>query len=79
VFNADFTTANSETILSWEAGFKSTCSTTRCASTPRPSPITVKDIQLNGNDSNGNGVLFNADKAKAYGLEADRNGVRSRT
>ncbi|MBP0656420.1 TonB-dependent receptor, partial [Mycobacterium tuberculosis] len=31
----------------------------------------VNDIQLNGNDSNGNGVLFNADKAKAYGLEAD--------
>ncbi|MGO4778814.1 TonB-dependent receptor, partial [Lysobacter sp. 2RAB21] len=32
---------------------------------------TVDDIQLNGNDSNGNGVLFNADKARAYGVEAD--------
>jgi len=32
---------------------------------------TVNDIQLNGNDSDGNGVLFNADKAKAYGFEAD--------
>ena len=31
VFNTDFTTANSETILSWEAGFKTSCSTTRCA------------------------------------------------
>lgn len=31
----------------------------------------VKDIQLNGNDVNGNGVLFNAAKADAYGLEAD--------
>ena len=31
----------------------------------------VKDIQLNGNDVNGNGVLFNADKAEAYGLEAE--------
>jgi iron complex outermembrane receptor protein len=37
------------------------------------------DIQLNGNDSNGNGVLFNADKAKAYGLEADAECARSRT
>ncbi|MEN5287562.1 hypothetical protein ABE494_16625 [Stenotrophomonas lactitubi] len=32
---------------------------------------TVNDIQLNGNGSDRNGVLFNADKAKAYGFEAD--------
>ena len=31
----------------------------------------VSDIQLNGNDSFGNRVLFNADKAKAWGGEAE--------
>ena len=31
----------------------------------------VDNIQLNGNDANGNGVLFNADHANAYGVEAD--------
>ncbi|MDR3526249.1 MAG: TonB-dependent receptor, partial [Rhizomicrobium sp.] len=34
---------------------------------------TVDDIQLNGNDSNGNGVFFNANKAEAYGMEAELN------
>jgi len=70
VFNADFTTANSETILSWEAGFKSTIGRT-LRFNASAFTYTVDDIQLNGNDSNGNGVLFNADKAKAYGVEAD--------
>ena len=71
VFNADFTTANSETILSWEAGFKSSLLGNTLRLNATAFAYTVKDIQLNGNDSNGNGVLFNADKAKAYGLEAD--------
>ena len=31
----------------------------------------VDNIQLNGNDSNGNGVLFNARKGKGYGIEAE--------
>jgi len=71
VFNADFTTANSETILSWEAGFKSTLLDNTLRLNATAFTYEVSDIQLNGNDSNGNGVLFNADKAKAYGLEAD--------
>jgi iron complex outermembrane receptor protein len=71
VFGSDFTTANSETILSWEAGFKSTLLDDSLRLNASAFTYEVKDIQLNGNDSNGNGVLFNADKAKAYGLEAD--------
>ncbi|NQE64699.1 TonB-dependent receptor [Caulobacter sp. RHG1] len=71
VFNADFTTADSETILSWEAGFKSTLLDNTLRFNASAFTYEVKDIQLNGNDSNGNGVLFNADKAKAYGVEAD--------
>ncbi|WP_084580226.1 TonB-dependent receptor [Sphingomonas azotifigens] len=70
VFNSDFTTANSEKILSWEAGVK-----TQMGRTLRFNLTgfyyTVDDIQLNGNDINGNGVLLNANKARAYGLEAD--------
>jgi iron complex outermembrane receptor protein len=71
VFNADFTTANSETILSYEAGFKSSLADNTLRLNATAFAYTVKDIQLNGNDSNGNGVLFNADKAQAYGMEAD--------
>lgn len=71
VFNADFTTADSETILSYEAGFKSTLFDNTLRLNATAFAYRVNDIQLNGNDSNGNGVLFNADKADAYGLEAD--------
>ncbi len=71
VFNADFTTADSETILSWEAGVKSSLWDNRLRLNATAFTYTVNDIQLNGNDSDGNGVLFNADKAKAYGFEAD--------
>lgn len=71
VFNADFTTADSETILSYEAGFKSTLFDNTLRLNATAFAYEVSDIQLNGNDSNGNGVLFNADKAEAYGLEAD--------
>ena len=71
MFNADFTTANSETILSYEAGFKSSLLDNTLRLNATAFTYTVNDIQLNGNDSNGNGVLFNADKAEAYGLEAD--------
>jgi iron complex outermembrane receptor protein len=71
VFNADFTTADSETILSYEAGFKSTLFDNTLRFNATAFAYRVEDIQLNGNDSNGNGVLFNADKADAYGLEAD--------
>jgi iron complex outermembrane receptor protein len=71
VFNADFTTADSETILSYEAGFKSTLADNTLRLNASAFTYEVSDIQLNGNDSNGNGVLFNADKAQAYGMEAD--------
>ncbi|MDB5703634.1 MAG: TonB-dependent receptor [Sphingomonas bacterium] len=71
VFGSDFTTANSETILSWEAGFKSSLFNNHLRLNATAFTYTVDDIQLNGNDANGNGVLFNADKAKAYGLEAE--------
>ncbi len=71
VFNSDFTTADSETILSWEAGIKSSLFDNRLRLNVTGFTYTVDDIQLNGNDANGNGVLFNADKARAYGAEAD--------
>jgi iron complex outermembrane receptor protein len=81
VFNADFTTADSETILSWEAGFKSALLDNSLRFNASAFAYEVKDIQLNGNDSNGNGVLFNADKAVAYGaeFEADWRPVRNLT
>ena len=73
VFNSDFTTANSETILSWETGFKSKLFDDTLSLNATVFGYRVKDIQLNGNDSNGNGVLFNARRADAYGLEAEAN------
>ncbi|MGP7796967.1 TonB-dependent receptor [Sphingomonas sp. CLY1604] len=71
VFNADFTTANSETITSYEVGSKSLLLDGRLRFNTSLFTYTVDDIQLNGNDSFGNGVLFNADKARAYGIEID--------
>ncbi|PCD04648.1 TonB-dependent receptor [Sphingomonas spermidinifaciens] len=71
VFNSDFTTADSETILSWEAGAKSSLFDNRLRLNATGFYYTVSDIQLNGNDSDGNGVLFNADKAKVYGVEVE--------
>jgi iron complex outermembrane receptor protein len=71
VFNADFTTADSETITSYEAGFKSQLLDNTLRFSASAFYWRVNDIQLNGNDSNGNGVLFNADKADAYGAEAE--------
>ena len=71
VFNADFTTANSEKILSYEGGFKSSFFGNTLRFNVSGFAYSVDDIQLNGNDSNGNGVLFNANKAKAYGMEAE--------
>ncbi|WP_416464953.1 TonB-dependent receptor [Sphingomonas sp. VDB2] len=71
VFNSDFTTADSETILSWEAGLKSSLLDNRLRFNLSGFTYRVKNIQLNGNDVNGNGVLFNADKADAYGMEAE--------
>jgi iron complex outermembrane receptor protein len=69
VFNSDFTTANSEKILSGEIGFKTQLFNDTLRFNGSLFAYRVHDIQLNGNDSNGNGVLFNADKAIAYGAE----------
>jgi iron complex outermembrane receptor protein len=71
VFNSDFTTADSETIMSYEGGIKTNLLNNRVRFNLTGFAWKVKDIQLNGNDADGNGVLFNADSAKAYGLEAD--------
>ncbi|KQS05313.1 TonB-dependent receptor [Sphingomonas sp. Leaf357] len=70
VFNSPFTTANSETIMSYEAGLK-TRPFNNMTFNVTGFTYKVKDIQLNGNDANGNGVLFNADHANAYGFEAE--------
>ena len=72
VFNSPFTTANSETITSWEVGSKGLFLDGRLRVNSSLFTYVVNDIQLNGNDVNGNGVLFNADKARAYGVEIDR-------
>ncbi len=70
VFGSAFTTADSETIMSYEVGFKS-----QPFSNLRVNASAfhwnVSDIQLNGNDADGNGVLFNADKATAWGVEGE--------
>jgi iron complex outermembrane receptor protein len=71
VFSAPFTTADSETILSWETGFKSQLLDNTLRLNGTLFGYRVNDIQLNGNDSSGNGVLFNADKAQAYGVELE--------
>ncbi len=70
VFNADFTTATSETNTSYEAGVKTAFLDNAVHFDLSGFYYEVKNIQLNGNDSNGNGVLFNAAKAKGYGMEA---------
>ncbi len=71
VFNADFTTANSETVTSYEVGTKSQLLDNKVRFNTSLFTYTVNNIQLNGNDTNGNGVLFNADHARAYGMEAE--------
>jgi iron complex outermembrane recepter protein len=71
VFNSPFSTANSETITSWEIGSKGLFLDGRLRINSSLFTYVVNDIQLNGNDVNGNGVLFNADKARAYGVEID--------
>ena len=81
VFNSAFTTADSETITSGEVGFKSQLFNNALRFNATAFAYRVKDIQLNGNDANGNGVLFNADKADAYGaeFEAELHPVRNFT
>ncbi len=64
VFNSPFTTANSETSTSYEAGLKSAFADNNAHFNLTGFYYTVDNIQLNGNDSNGNGVLFNAKSAE---------------
>jgi iron complex outermembrane receptor protein len=71
VFNSPFSTANSETITSYEIGSKGVFLDGRLRINSSLFTYTVDDIQLNGNDLNGNGILFNANKARAYGVEID--------
>ena len=71
VFNSPFTTANSETNTSFETGLKTTFLDNRVHFNLTGFYYVVDNMQLNGNDSNGNGVLFNADKGKGYGMEAE--------
>ncbi|UAK25206.1 TonB-dependent receptor [Sphingomonas nostoxanthinifaciens] len=71
VFGSPFTTANSEKNLSGEVGIKTKLLDDRVHFNLTGFGYRVKNIQLNGNDANGNGVLFNARKAVAYGAEAE--------
>ena len=71
VFNSPFTTADSETITSYEIGSKGLFLDGRLRLNSSLFTYTVDNIQLNGNDINGNGILFNANKARAWGVELD--------
>nr|WP_174285594.1 TonB-dependent receptor [Sphingomonas bacterium] len=71
VFATAYTTANSETNTSYEAGVKTAFWDGRIHFNAAGFYYVVDNIQLNGNDANGNGVLFNASKGKGYGAEAE--------
>ena len=69
VFNSAYSTANSEKNTSYEGGIKGSFADGRVNFTAAGFYYNVDNIQLNGNDSNGNGVLFNGGKGKGYGAE----------
>ncbi len=71
VFNSPFTTATSETNTSFEGGVKTGWLHDVVRFSATGFYYYVDNIQLNGNDSNGNGVLFNANSAKGYGAEGE--------
>jgi iron complex outermembrane receptor protein len=71
VFASAYSTAKSETNTSYEAGFKTAFLDNKVHFNVTGFYYVVDNIQLNGNDSNGNGVLFNAKKGKGYGIEAE--------
>ena len=71
VFGAPFTTANAETNTSYEAGIKTSFLHNRVHFNVTGFYYNVDNMQLNGNDSNGNGVLFNARRGTGYGVEAE--------
>jgi iron complex outermembrane receptor protein len=69
VFNSAYSTANSEKNTSYEGGIKAAFADGRINVNVAGFYYNVDNIQLNGNDSNGNGVLFNGGKGKGYGAE----------
>ena len=71
VFATAYSTANSETNTSYEAGVKTGFFDNKIHFNAAGFYYVVDNIQLNGNDNNGNGVLFNAHKAIGYGMEAE--------
>ncbi|WP_296307540.1 TonB-dependent receptor [Erythrobacter sp.] len=71
VFASAYSTADSEKSTSYEIGLKSAPFGDRLNFSLAGFYYTVDDIQLNGNDSNGNGVLFNGDQGEGYGFEAE--------
>ena len=71
VFNSAYSTANSEKNTSYEAGIKTAFADGRVHLNVAGFYYNIDNIQLNGNDSNGNGVLFNGNKGKGYGVEAE--------
>ena len=71
VFASAYTTAGSETNTSYEAGVKTVFWDGRIHFNASGFYYNVDNIQLNGNDSNGNGVLFNGKKGIGYGAEAE--------
>lgn len=74
VFNSNFTTANSEQNTSWEGGLKTSFLDNAIHFNLTGFYYIVTHPQLNGNDSNGSGVLFNANKARGWGGEAELSG-----
>ncbi|MGJ3649247.1 TonB-dependent receptor [Sphingomonas sp. GlSt437] len=71
VFASAYSTATSEKNTSYEAGIKTSLLDDRLHFNVAGFYYNVDNIQLNGNDSNGNGVLFNGNKGKGYGVEAE--------
>ncbi|MBN8808192.1 MAG: TonB-dependent receptor [Sphingomonas sp.] len=69
VFASAYSTANSEKNTSYEAGIKTAFADDRVHVNIAGFYYNIDNIQLNGNDSNGNGVLFNGNKGKGYGAE----------
>ncbi|QDZ06210.1 TonB-dependent receptor [Sphingomonas panacisoli] len=69
VFNSAYSTANSEKNTSYEGGIKGSFADGRVNFSAAGFYYNIDNIQLNGNDSNGNGVLFNGSKGKGYGAE----------
>lgn len=71
VFNVDFIIVDFEIILFWEVGVKSSLWDNCLCLNVIVFIYIVNDIQFNGNDLDGNGVLFNVDKVRVYGFEVD--------